>query len=174
MENLVGIVTKFGALAQMVERTFRTYTPHQDQFRKPTIGADGKSGRNCYQIRGISTDGSARHSHCRGQGFDSPMLHKKTLQIKVCKVFSCSFFSHSECADTAQLPLVYYSRVFFCRVRSLPSVSAGPYTPGEYSANSTINNTVQPCNRLWRLHCNSMSGLKTDFSACRHLHGSRR
>ena len=26
---------------------------------------------------GISTVGSARHSHCRGQGFDSPMLHKK-------------------------------------------------------------------------------------------------
>ena len=88
--------------------------------------------------------------------------------------FSCSFFSRSEYADTAQLPLVYYSRVFFCRVRSLPSVSAGPYTPGEYSANSTINNTVQPCNRLWRLHCNSMSGLKIDFSACRHRHGSRR
>ena len=92
--------------------------------------------------------GSARHSHCRGQGFDSPMLHKKTLQIKVCKVFSCSFFSRSEYADTAQLPLVYYSRVFFCRVRSLPSVSAGPYTPGEYSANSSINSTVQPYNRL--------------------------
>ena len=26
---------------------------------------------------GISTVGSARHSHCRGQGVDSPMLHKK-------------------------------------------------------------------------------------------------
>ena len=38
----------------------------------------------------------------------------------------------------------------------------------------TINSTVQPCNRLWRSHCNSMSGLKTDFSACRHRHGSRR
>ena len=25
------------------------------------------------------------------QGFDSPMLHQKTLQIKACKVFSCSF-----------------------------------------------------------------------------------
>ena len=120
-----------------VGRTNHPYLrPTGNQFRKPAIGADGKYGRNCYQIRGISTDGSARHSHCRGQGFDSPMLHKKTLQIKVCKVFSCSFFSRSEYADTAQLPLVYYSRVFFCRVRSLPSVSAGPYTPGEYSANS--------------------------------------
>ena len=28
-------------------------------------------------IRGISTVGSARHSHCRGQGFDSPMLHNE-------------------------------------------------------------------------------------------------
>ena len=72
-----------------VGRTNHPYLrPTGNQFRKPTIGADGKSGRNCYQIRGISTDGSARHSHCRGQGFDSPMLHKKTLQIKVCKVFS--------------------------------------------------------------------------------------
>ena len=75
-----------------VGRTNHPYLrPTGKQFRKPTIGADGKSGRNCYQIRGISTDGSARHSHCRGQGFDSPMLHKKTLQIKVCKVFRAHF-----------------------------------------------------------------------------------
>ena len=26
------------------------------------------------------------------QGFDSPMLHQKTLQIKACKVFSCLLF----------------------------------------------------------------------------------
>ncbi len=26
-------------------------------------------------MRGISAVGSARHSHCRGQGFESPMLH---------------------------------------------------------------------------------------------------
>ena len=92
-----------------------------------------KTGKRCIirlteleeLVVSLSIPGSARHSHCRGQGFDSPMLHKKTLQIKVCKVFSCSFFSRSEYADTAQLPLVYYSRVFFCRVRSLPSVSAG-------------------------------------------------
>ena len=35
----------------------------------------------CYTAacaRGISTVGSARHSHCRGQGFDSPMLHKQS------------------------------------------------------------------------------------------------
>ena len=32
----------------------------------------GKPGTHTW---GISTDGSARHSHCRGQGFDSPMLH---------------------------------------------------------------------------------------------------
>lgn len=29
--------------------------------------------------RGISAVGSARHSHCRGQGFESPMLHHKAL-----------------------------------------------------------------------------------------------
>ena len=28
---------------------------------------------------GISTVGSARHSHCRGQGFDSPMLHQMDI-----------------------------------------------------------------------------------------------
>ena len=38
-------------------------------------------------IRGISTDGSARHSHCRGQGFDSPMLHKNWQGLTSCHIF---------------------------------------------------------------------------------------
>ena len=50
----------------------------------------------------LSIPGSARHSHCRGQGFDSPMLHQKTLQIKACKVFSCPFFSTAKHADPAR------------------------------------------------------------------------
>lgn len=35
----------------------------------------------CYNkgIRGISTVGSASHSHCEGQGFDSPMLHQNNI-----------------------------------------------------------------------------------------------
>ena len=35
----------------------------------------------CYNkgIRGISTVGSASHSHCEGQGFDSPMLHQWSI-----------------------------------------------------------------------------------------------
>ena len=57
------INTKFGALAQLVERTNRTLTP------TPISN----------QIRGISTVGSAQHSHCWGQGFDSPMLHFKPV-----------------------------------------------------------------------------------------------
>lgn len=35
----------------------------------------------CYNksIRGISAVGSASHSHCEGQGFDSPMLHQNNI-----------------------------------------------------------------------------------------------
>ena len=36
---------------------------------------------------GISTVGSARHSHCRGQGFDSPMLHKNKSTLHECFLF---------------------------------------------------------------------------------------
>ena len=45
------------------------------------------------------------------------MLHKKTLQIKACKVFSCSFFSQLQYADPAQQSVGNSSRVFFCPVR---------------------------------------------------------
>ena len=40
---------------------------------------------------GISTDGSARHSHCRGQGFDSPMLHTKPCKSTSARFFHCYF-----------------------------------------------------------------------------------
>ena len=49
-----------------VGRTNHLYLrPTGNQFRKPTIGADGKYGRNCYQIRGISTDGRTSLPYCR-------------------------------------------------------------------------------------------------------------
>ena len=43
-----------------------------------------KTGKRCIirlteleeLVVSLSIPGSARHSHCRGQGFDSPMLHK--------------------------------------------------------------------------------------------------
>ena len=70
---------------------------HQHSRQKPRLLADvscGSSSEHRLQTRrrktrgtppenlrdpiwGISTVGSARHSHCRGQGFDSPMLHKE-------------------------------------------------------------------------------------------------
>ena len=44
-----------------------------------------KTGKRCIirlteleeLVVSLSIPGSARHSHCRGQGFDSPMLHKE-------------------------------------------------------------------------------------------------
>ena len=42
-------------------------------------------------IWGISTVGSARHSHCRGQGFDSPMLHQKPCRSKPARFFRVIF-----------------------------------------------------------------------------------
>ena len=74
-------------------------------------------------IRGISTVGSARHSHCRGQEFESPMLHQKALQIKACKAFSCLFFVTPEYADPAQKPLRNFLRGFLspCAVQEAVS-----------------------------------------------------
>ena len=41
-------------------------------------------------IWGISTVGSARHSHGRGQGFDAPMLHAEPERV-ISRVFLCRF-----------------------------------------------------------------------------------
>ena len=60
-----------------VGRTNHPYLrPTGNQFRKPTIGADGKYGRNCYQIRGISTDGRTNHPYLRptGNQFRKPTI----------------------------------------------------------------------------------------------------
>ena len=58
--------------------------------------------RFCYNNQvpamwGISTVGSARHSHCRGQEFESPMLHQKFLirafskeEVRICFMIETS------------------------------------------------------------------------------------
>ena len=58
--------------------------------------------RFCYNDQvpamwGISTVGSARHSHCRGQEFESPMLHQKFLirtssseKVRICFMIEIS------------------------------------------------------------------------------------
>ena len=58
--------------------------------------------RFCYNDQvpamwGISTVGSARHSHCRGQEFESPMLHQKFLirafskeEVRICFMIEIS------------------------------------------------------------------------------------
>ena len=76
-----------GALAQLVGRAFGLLLPlgpqnssFEDSLqtrRRKTRETPPESLRD--PIWGISTVGSARHSHCRGQGFDSPMLHTSHL-----------------------------------------------------------------------------------------------
>ena len=82
-QNSPGI---FGALAQLVERQMRMYALNQC----PNWQGFVLDGRFSYQIRGISAVGSARHSHCRGQGFESPILHH--LQKALESIDSGAFF----------------------------------------------------------------------------------
>ena len=48
----------------------------------------------------LSIPGSARHSHCRGQGFDSPMLHKNWQDSMSCHIF-VAWASHPLTEDNA-------------------------------------------------------------------------
>ncbi len=96
-----------------------------------------KTGKRCIirlteleeLVVSLSIPGSARHSHCRGQGFDSPMLHQKTLQIKACKVFSCPLLVMEEYADLAQRPLGKFLKGFLSlwRPRNPPSIKTGHF-----------------------------------------------
>ena len=80
---------------------------------------------------GIGTVGSALHSHCRGQGFDSPMLHKETLRIKACKVSLYPFFITSEYANPAHHLLNGKTsmRLFSSYVNGFRTISKNPLSP---------------------------------------------
>ena len=57
-------------------------------------------------MRGISTVGSARHSHCRGQGFESPMLHFINIIRTNCSLWAMGsdFFFISNQTNLHQSP----------------------------------------------------------------------
>ena len=80
-----------GVLAQLVGRSPPTYAPNFSR-RLPSLSFGQPLDLNSSlpvpelvtsNIWGISAVGSARHSHCRGQGFDSPMLHHVTTQYLI-------------------------------------------------------------------------------------------
>ena len=61
-----------------------------------------KCGANLTQLhkktlRGISTVGSALHSHCRGHRFESGMLHHKSCISMQDFLFSCGFLQDLRC-----------------------------------------------------------------------------
>ena len=68
-------------------------------------------------IWGISTVGSARHSHCRGQEFESPMLHQKPCRSTSARLFRACFSSLRSMQILHRNPRGNSSRVFFCPVR---------------------------------------------------------
>jgi hypothetical protein len=47
-------------------------------------------------VWGISAVGSALHSHCRGQEFESPMLHHKRTSISFARLAVFLFYWHRE------------------------------------------------------------------------------
>ena len=70
-----GALNICGALAQLVERR-STYSPPRTAKRplpRPQWTMENLVGN--FTKWGISTAGSALHSHCRGQRFESAMLH---------------------------------------------------------------------------------------------------
>ena len=51
--------------------------------RIPSSPPNETAASNCGGIRGISAVGSAPHWQCGGQGFDSPILHQKTVDYEI-------------------------------------------------------------------------------------------
>ena len=83
-----------GALAQLVEQAFSCLSPPVVSGGKQFLSDLHKFDK---EIWGISTVGSARHSHCRGQEFESPMLHQKFLirafskeEVRICFMIEIS------------------------------------------------------------------------------------
>ena len=114
-------INHHGALAQLVGRGKRTFAPTKPQTTCP-------SGQK--SPRGISTAGSARHSHCRGQRFESAMLHHNLSENAYdFRHFSCSGIQKASikiqrrssrnveaylCVETRGLPALISANCRFC------------------------------------------------------------
>ena len=78
---------------------------------KPAIIYHVRSVDRAKRIWGISTVGSALHSHCRGQEFESPMLHHLSTQILI-QYLGTSFLHIKEMHD-AETELIGGNRTYF-------------------------------------------------------------
>ena len=82
---------------------------------------------------GISTVGSARHSHCRGQEFESPMLHGWS-RLKNLGLFFCFQTSRKSRPDGRFLPcpVGFCLRILFS-AETLPGRGQRFFTPNQHS-----------------------------------------
>ena len=82
---------------------------------------------------GISTVGSARHSHCRGQEFESPMLHGWS-RLKSLDLFFCFQTSCKSRPDGGFLPCpVGFCLRILLSAETLPGRGQRFFTPNQHS-----------------------------------------
>ena len=82
---------------------------------------------------GISTVGSARHSHCRGQEFESPMLHGWS-RLKSLDLFFCLQTSRKSRLDGGFFPCpVGFCLRILLATETLPGRGQRFFTPNQHS-----------------------------------------
>ena len=83
---------------------------------------------------GISTVGSARHSHCRGQEFESPMLHGRS-RLKSLDLFFCFQTSRKKSRPDGGFPPcpVGFCLRILLATETLPGRGQRFFTPNQHS-----------------------------------------